>query len=131
MPVPLLIFNAVVGAFPASLLFAVVAPSVVKLTGALPFWVSPTFTESNDTSLAVAKVKFLPSRLTRRFLPAVKVTSSPAAMPSPVVSLVLSVSVISTSSALVALAIHFAELTACATVSTVASLSLSVATGRT
>ena len=53
-------------------------------------------------------------------------------MPSPafVLSSVFSLSAIS-ASVLVALAIHFAELTACATVSTVASLSLSVATGRT
>ncbi len=52
-------------------------------------------------------------------------------MPSAVVlSLVLSVSAIS-ASVLVALAIHFAELTACATVSTVASLPFSASATRT
>ncbi len=53
-------------------------------------------------------------------------------MSAPVVALsfVLSASSISTP-VFVALAIHFAELTACTTVSTVASLSLFVATERT
>ena len=48
------IFSAVVGVLSAPLLFAGLAASVVKLTGALPFWVSPTFTEVNSTLSLVA-----------------------------------------------------------------------------
>ena len=54
VPVPLLIFNAVVGLFAASLLEASVALSVVKLTGFLPSLSSPTFTEVNSTLSFVA-----------------------------------------------------------------------------
>ena len=78
----------------------------------------------NVTSLSVAKVKFAPSRFTRKFLPAFRVNLSPAPMAWPSASsasLVFALSAISPP-LLSALANHFALLIALATLLTVATL---------
>ena len=117
----------VTGDLPSSLAAMVTPPSVIVVP---PIVNEPSLVKS--TVLFKAKVKFVPSRFTRRFLPAFKPRVSPAFIAADwlaVSSALVSSSDTSASLSLPAFAYQVALLTAFTTVSTVASLPESVFDG--
>ena len=120
------------------LLFPLSKPFAVRLTGDLPAGVMvipplstlvlPIVNEPlsvKSTVLFKAKVKFVPSRFTRRFLPAFKPRVSPAFIVADLLavsSALVSSSDTSASLSLPAFANHFAELIILATFSAVVTL---------